>query len=200
MASEETNQAEKDSFLGKLVVLPWPLILRRSCAIAVVSCGFGLLRNWIAVPSLPWIYERPVKVEFTSIGAEQPEKDPVSGQKGDKEILLGLDLEEAFEEFNFGGVFLDARDTDAYMEGHIRNAVSLPVALAENRLPTEVDLLDRDDTVIVYCDESVCDSSEELGLILKKRYGFKDVRVFRGGWEAWRDAGYPTDGWQGGPS
>ena len=198
MAGNEAKQTNKDTFLGPLLALPWRLILKRSCVIVVCFGSLGLLRNLTAVPSLPWIYERPVIVEFSPQSPETADERSEMGNGGDKEVLKGLDLEQALDEYNFGGVFLDAREIGEYGKGHIHNAISLPVALAEQALPSEVDALDRKTRLVVYCDESVCDSSEELGLLLKKRYGFEDVCVFKGGWEAWRDADYPTETLEGG--
>jgi len=200
MGCEETNRARKEVFWGALLSLPWRSILGRSCLIVIISSSVGLLRNWVAMPSVPWIYERPVQVKFSPGDGQTSVEKPAGTNVEKKEVLIGLNLEDAFEEFNFGIAFVDARETEEFMKGHIRNAISLPVALAEQELPSELANLNRSERVIVYCDESVCDSSEELGLLLKKRYGFEDVCVFRGGWEAWLNAGYPQEGLRGGSS
>lgn len=89
-------------------------------------------------------------------------------------------------------VFLDARRTDLYDEGHVPGARCVPAAETEKALPAAVLDLPRAGTLVVYCEGGDCQSS----LLLAKRLhdqGFKDIRVMTGGWEAWARAGLPAE-------
>jgi len=158
-----------------------------------VASGLGLSRNLISTESIPWIYQRPVRVVYEKKDTKEITTTTHARVKQGQRILLGLDLEQVLEEYHFGSVFIDSRDTDEFLNGHVQGAISLPLSLAQQELPHEVNGLDRNERLILYCDESLCESSEELGGILMNRYGFTQVCIFKGGWEAWRDSGYPTE-------
>ena len=91
-----------------------------------------------------------------------------------------------------GAVFVDARKTEAYEEGHVPAARSLPAATAGEALGRAVGAWPREGVLVVYCEGGDCQSS----LILAKRLGaegFRDVRVMTGGWAEWTGAGLPEE-------
>ncbi|MBJ6726605.1 rhodanese-like domain-containing protein [Geomesophilobacter sediminis] len=107
---------------------------------------------------------------------------------------MPLGLEQAKELFNAGDtLFIDARDRGAFASGHLKGAVSLPLADAKQRgkiaLPPRVT---PKTTVITYCNGFSCHDSMELGKILLKA-GYTTVYVYEGGFPEWRDAGYPVE-------
>ena len=87
-------------------------------------------------------------------------------------------------------LFVDSRASEAFREGHIVGAVSIPY-----EEPSEI-LLGEDfpawpeRTIVIYCDGSQCQSSIGLAKLLLGR-GFKDLKVFYGGWEEWLGQGLP---------
>jgi 3-mercaptopyruvate sulfurtransferase SseA len=46
--------------------------------------------------------------------------------------------------------------------------------------------------IITYCDGEDCNASIDLAADLKMM-GFANVNFFFGGWQEWRDAGYPIE-------
>ncbi len=96
------------------------------------------------------------------------------------------------EDLFIGGnaVFLDSRARDKYLEGRILGAVNIPFEggehIAEEQVP-----FPRETTLVVYCDGNECQSSVLLAKELAK-YGFKDIRVFFGGWAEWVAAKLPV--------
>jgi len=99
-------------------------------------------------------------------------------------------LQEAKSAFDEGAIFLDARSEEAYIMGHIPGSVNLPYGDFDGVYPQISPLLSKDALLIAYCDGSDCQSS----IVLTNRLstmGYGHVKVFFGGWQAWRTAGYP---------
>ncbi|MFB0564767.1 MAG: rhodanese-like domain-containing protein [Candidatus Aminicenantaceae bacterium] len=88
-------------------------------------------------------------------------------------------------------VFIDSRERDEYISGHILGALNIPYEDRDSGLSLEEPGLSLQDTLVVYCDGSECQSSIQLAKLLDE-YGFKDIRVFFGGWQEWVDAGLPV--------
>ncbi len=90
-------------------------------------------------------------------------------------------------------VVLDARAETFFGRGRVPGARNVPAEEDGTALPDGVLALPRDRTLVVYCEGGDCLSS----LALAKRLhdaGFRDIRVFGGGWEEWRGAGLPEEG------
>ena len=89
-------------------------------------------------------------------------------------------------------VFLDARTSALFGQGHVPGARSLPASAPGKELAAAVAGQPRERTTVVYCEGGDCQSS----LVLAERLideGFRDVRVFSGGWAAWTAAGLPQE-------
>ena len=104
-------------------------------------------------------------------------------------FLIGL--AEAEELFVRGtALFLDSRPKKKFSEGHILSAVSMPLEENKKKLqsPLNVPL---EKTIIVYCDGGDCQESLALAKVLYVQ-GYKNIRVFTGGWAEWSATGHPT--------
>jgi rhodanese-related sulfurtransferase len=104
-------------------------------------------------------------------------------------ILIGL--AEAEELFVRGSaLFIDSRPKRKFSEGHVLNAVSIPLEENKKKLnsPLSVPL---EKTIVVYCDGGDCQESLALAKVLHSQ-GHKNIRVFTGGWTEWVDTGHPT--------
>ena len=104
-------------------------------------------------------------------------------------ILIGL--AEAEELFVRGSaLFIDSRPKQKFSEGHILNAVSIPLEDNKKKLksPLNVPL---DKTIVVFCDGGDCQESLALAKVLHSQ-GYKNIRVFTGGWAEWVGTGHPT--------
>jgi rhodanese-related sulfurtransferase len=99
---------------------------------------------------------------------------------------------EAEDLWRAGETFVDARAADLYREGHVPRALSAPAGEAEDRLPTFFERLPLEGILVIYCEGGDCQSSLSLAKRLSKE-GFRDIRVFSGGWEEWRKAGLPVE-------
>jgi len=88
-------------------------------------------------------------------------------------------------------LFIDSRDRSKYASGHILEALNIPYEEKGDELDLEEYYLPGQSILVVYCDGSECQSSIHLAKLLHE-YGFRDIRVFFGGWRDWVDAGLPT--------
>lgn len=89
-------------------------------------------------------------------------------------------------------IFVDARGAEAYREGHVKGAISLPVddfhsvgqAFLEKYLPAT--------SMVVYCSGRECEDSHTLAGFLKD-LGYTNVRVMLDGYPGWEKGGYPVE-------
>jgi adenylate cyclase len=121
---------------------------------------------------------------------------PEHGQGDDVSPLFvngatSINLTEARQLYDSGVLFLDVRDITDWGIGHIKNAISLDwpskfdvVALSE--------LIDRDDSVVIYCHGSRCLRSSKA-TEKAVSWGFTNIYYFRDGYPAWKNAGHPFD-------
>lgn len=98
-----------------------------------------------------------------------------------------IDLKTLQSRLDKGDIRLvDALPSDAYREGHIPGALSLPYTDAETKA-SEV-LPRKDDTIVTYCAHKDCDASEKTASKLRD-LGYKNVMEFTGGKKDWVEAG-----------
>ena len=88
-------------------------------------------------------------------------------------------------------VFVDARHDFDYNLGHIKGAISVP--LKDYDLKKGVlNGIPKNRIIIAYCDGAECNSSIELSVKLMKD-GYRNVKIFFGGWREWVDANLPIE-------
>ena len=108
-----------------------------------------------------------------------------------KRRLLGfrdIKPQEAVRLINHeGAVPLDVREDGEYREGHVLNALHIPVGLIEERLQDLSSYKTR--PLIVYCRTG--QRSAKAGVLLRKQ-GFERVYKLSGGMLAWRGADLPV--------
>jgi len=76
-----------------------------------------------------------------------------------------------------------------YKRGHIKGAINFPWAEAIKE-PT---ILPRNKLLVLYCDCECEETSADVGEQLIKDWGYKNVKVLKGGWVEWVKLGYPTE-------
>lgn len=85
-------------------------------------------------------------------------------------------------------LLVDAREAERFRAGRIPGAVSLPLATAREQLMTAPIADDPDQPMIAYCGGLDCEDALELALLLR-RFGYRQVSLFAGGWAEWQAAG-----------
>jgi len=89
-------------------------------------------------------------------------------------------------------VFVDAREPDRYIEGHIKGAVLLPARQTDDFLEEFIAKYDPSTPIVTYCSGRECDDSHELARFLAEM-GYTDVRVMVDGYPGWEKEGYPIE-------
>jgi rhodanese-related sulfurtransferase len=90
-------------------------------------------------------------------------------------------------------IVIDARHPDEYAEGHVFGARNFHVEAVEadvSIITLQIDLMA---DIVLYCAGSTCEDSGRLYDILTKLLEYPNVRLFRGGMEAWQKAGLPIE-------
>lgn len=95
--------------------------------------------------------------------------------------------EEVDSLFGSGALFLDARRSSEFRDGHIPRARSVPVweaGLDDKIKALFSELPDQSVPIVVYCNGGECEDSHELAQRLYL-VGFDGVRVYRDGFPDW---------------
>lgn len=119
-----------------------------------------------------------------------------------------ITLGEAQDLFQVGqALFVDSRSTQDFVSGHVPGALSVPLDEVKEaaggrggkEAPGSLDQILRsfspDRTLVVYCEGGDCQTSIALARLLHDM-GFRDIRVFEGGWAEWSAAGMPVEAGQ----
>jgi rhodanese-related sulfurtransferase len=104
---------------------------------------------------------------------------------------LAINLEQAYKLYQMDVLFIDARENDDYIAGHIKNSLSLPYTEFD-KFKTMLSKIPKSQTIISYCGGADCDLSKGLAKHLFE-LGYHNIYVFFGGWEQWKNAGYPVE-------
>lgn len=92
---------------------------------------------------------------------------------------------------NRTAAIVDSRSASEFDSGHIPGAISVPLEEINRGNFGLLEKIPRDQPLVIYCEGGDCLSSLNLARLLHQR-GFRDLRVFSGGWEEWTAAGLPV--------
>lgn len=131
-----------------------------------------------------------------------PEK-PQAEEKFDKPVLMNgrgkissIALEDFFLLHQSGKTLvIDARPSIFHQFGHIPGAISLPAkncdpAIARREAEIKAAIADGK-TIVTYCSGLLCPDARTVASHISG-FGYP-ASVFSGGWDAWKDAGMPTE-------
>lgn len=87
--------------------------------------------------------------------------------------------------------FIDSRDEEEYLAGHLPGSLHLPFHLASD--PDHLAKVDPNGgPIIVYCGGGECETSIEVAWFLIEA-GYTRVTYFPNGYQGWADEGYPVE-------
>lgn len=154
--------------------------------IALLGIFIGFTFNYARKDGVAIIKEA-VDVE-KQISSESEPQSP-----GNSVEPVWIDLREALAYFEEGrALFIDARDEEEYMEGHIQGAVNVPYGWYLEEHPDLSSLLPENKVLITYCGGTECESSIELAMSMYER-GYTGIKIFFGGWQDWIDNNLPYE-------
>jgi len=144
--------------------------------------------------------EDPVKASAGEPATSEPVKEapgPGTSEPGDTSspgTTPRILVDEAFDEWESGTLFIDARRKKEYVKGHIPGAISISPweKGREEKVSRLAESEPHEAPVVVYCTRSKdCEDSEEISSNLKQ-VGFENVLVFQGGFPVWQDEKKPV--------
>ncbi len=118
--------------------------------------------------------------------ATEPEAAP-TGSSFIKKIS-SEDLKNGLET-NDNFVVINVLPEKYYRDCHIIGSINMPLELIEK----EIQGVDRDAPIIVYCAKMDCPLSGKAVLLLQQK-GYTNVSEYPGGMKEWYDLGYPYEG------
>jgi len=150
----------------------------------VVSIALAMLVNFLSPSGIAlvgqWDTSQGV-ITASPSGTEEEKPEEINSVARAKEI------------FDNGNVlFVDARSSDNYEDGHIPGAISLPVGQFDGQIESFLNQHPPDALIVTYCSGRTCEDSHNLAQLLYD-VGFTNVRVFIDGFPGWKAEGYPIE-------
>jgi len=91
-------------------------------------------------------------------------------------------------------IFIDARERDHYVKGHIPAAYHvIPQSFVNDTLPADMEFWPKDSVIVVYCSGGDCDASHLVRTRLIHERLFTRVFIMEAGLPGWIDAQLPTE-------
>jgi len=144
-------------------------IAAQAAALVVFSASVAFVTNAVRDDRLPLVM--PFPPSFQCPSSEKP-GEPVS-------------VEEALGFFGKPGIlFVDARGTDAFQQGHIGGARHIPYSYVEPLSKETLDSLKRYTSIIVYCNREDLEASKLMAGELSQA-GIKGVVYLEKGFAGW---------------
>ena len=147
------------------------LLLWRGFLVVVLSAILGILVNTVSPDGIPLFGPVPL---------------PDAGG------LNSVSAEDAYHLFQEKScVFVDARSEEEFCQGHIPGAQLLTQDDFDETISTFRSLIPQNTPLVTYCSGQGCGSSVEVAEMLLED-GYLNVKIFFGGWELWKQKGYPV--------
>ncbi|MBA4367370.1 MAG: hypothetical protein C0403_06985 [Desulfobacterium sp.] len=173
---EESTKAKMKSALGK--------ITKEACIVSIISIACGLLVNHFS----------PAGIAL--VGSWDTKKGVISANEKNDVVVHEREIQnvDAVKKIYDHGItlFLDARTTELYGEGHIHGSISLPVRQFDELIDTIFEKYPPSTPIITYCTGRECRDSHELAQLLHDA-GYDNVKVFSDGYPAWKKKEYPIE-------
>ena len=105
-------------------------------------------------------------------------------------IFISVELAKTL--FDENALFVDARDSEMYLEGHIENSINIPWENTDNdKIDKKFSNINYDKDIVIYCSGGDCTLSIDLGEYIFNELSFERVFIFEGGYPAWIDNSFP---------
>ena len=101
---------------------------------------------------------------------------------------ISIDVAERL--FSDSVLFIDAREEEYYIEGHIPNSICNDDF--DSLVYQIEDFITYKNGFVVYCSDDDCGSSEDLAYQLQDQ-GFTNIYLFKGGWKQWMENDLPME-------
>ena len=145
-----------------------------------LSLFISFFVNILRIDSLPYIAIPLGKIE----DIDQIENSSLQPQ------IREISIDVAERLFSDSVLFIDAREEEYYIEGHIPNSICNDDF--DSLVYQIEDFVTYNNGFVVYCSDDDCGSSEDLAYQLQDQ-GFTNIYLFKGGWKQWVENDLPVE-------
>jgi rhodanese-related sulfurtransferase len=108
-----------------------------------------------------------------------------------------ITMDNALSRYEEGKIlFIDARDSSAFLSGHLPGAYNVPPEKARSSLEHLERASLSGKALVIYCEGPGCDLSFRLASALA-RQGISGIGILPAGWAGWYEAGFPIEEGEG---
>ncbi|WAC08657.1 MAG: rhodanese-like domain-containing protein [Thermodesulfobacteriota bacterium] len=151
--------------------------LSEAAIIFFITVSLALVVNFFRSDSLPLVQTRAKSVSFPT--------------KNNQESTISFqDLKENFNKPDI--ILIDVRSPQEFKRGHIPWSINIPYHEFSEKLPGFMQQISFSQEVIVYCERIECSDAKYMAFLLKAK-GYKNVKVFKEGWEEWTKNNMPKE-------
>jgi rhodanese-related sulfurtransferase len=158
------------------------------------ATGVGIILGISIITALTVNYFSPVGIAL--VGQWDTSRGVVSGKAKNDVVVDKLEIDDlttAKALYDNGNVlFVDARSRADYQDGHVKGAISLPVAEFDQNIETLLRQVPPETTLVTYCSGRTCADSHRLAQLLLDS-GYQKINVMIDGYPAWEAEGYPIE-------
>ena len=164
----------------------------KKAAVVTVIYAAGVLTG-MAVKSGE---SKPIQNANVSVPAPVLNQNQHQDHQHNQALPQGIErvtVDEAKKLFDSGkALFIDARNVSAYVGGHVKGAVNIPLSSVPAKFEEYKATL-QGKTLVTYCSGNQCKLSEKVAVKLKEA-GYKNIKIYYDGWPKWSSSGYPISG------
>ena len=146
----------------------------------ILSLLISFCVNILRTESLPFIAVPLEKIEDIT----QIENNSLQPQ------IREISIDVAERLYSDSVLFIDAREEEYYIEGHIPNSICNDDF--DSLVYQIEDFVAYNNGFVVYCSDDDCGSSEDLAYQLQDQ-GFTNIYLFKGGWKQWVENDLPME-------
>ena len=149
----------------------------------VILAALGISAGIAGAANIGWHKMEWIRV---SRAVESPDRipNPTSKPADLPPPPQGLTADEVLEHVQNGSARLvDARESEDYAAGHLRDAINLPTKEVTEKIDNLRSVVGTGEKIIVYCGGVTCEAAEHVADSLRLDYGYQDVTVYKNGWD-----------------
>lgn len=110
--------------------------------------------------------------------------------------IVRIDTKECMIKHETGrALFLDARESEKFIAGHIAGALSVPAwpdAVRDAMIRRNFDRINSPVELVIYCASASCDAAQALGEKIAALGYSRHIYIYKDGFETWASKGSPT--------
>tara|TARA_Y100000588_G_scaffold327583_1_gene362661 strand:+ start:400 stop:882 length:483 start_codon:yes stop_codon:yes gene_type:complete len=105
-------------------------------------------------------------------------------------VFISIELSKSL--FDEGALFIDARDSVKYLEGHVLHSINIPWENTNNsKIDNQFSDISYDQDIVIYCSGGDCTLSIDLGEYIFNELSYERVFIFEGGYPLWIENNFP---------